>query len=34
LGAFGGKFEEDTNNGFNDYHEETDLIVIAALANY
>ena len=34
LGAFGGKFEEDNNNGFNDYHEETNLIVIAALANY
>ena len=34
AGAFGGKFEEDSNNGFNDYHEETNLLVIAALANY
>lgn len=36
LGAiiFGGKFEEDSNNGFNDYHEETTVFVIAVLANY
>ncbi len=36
MGAmlFGGKFEEDTNNGFNDYHEETEVVVVAVLANY
>lgn len=32
--AFGGKFKEDSNNGFNDYHEETSVFVIAVLANY
>ena len=34
LGGFGGTFQEDSNNGFNDYHEETNIIVVAALANY
>jgi len=34
LAGFGGTFEEDSNNGFNDYHEETDLVVIGAMANY
>ena len=36
LGAlvFGGKFEEDSNNGFNDYHEETSVVVFGAIANY
>ena len=32
--GFGGKFEEDSNNGFNDYHEETNILVIGAMANY
>ena len=34
LTGFGGSFEEDSNNGFNDYHETTDIIVVGAMANY
>jgi len=34
LAIYGGHFEEDSNNGFNDYHEETDILVIAAMVNY
>jgi hypothetical protein len=36
LGAlvFGGTFSEDSNNGFNDYFEETTVIAFAAIANY
>ena len=36
IGAilFGGSFEEDSNNGVHDYHEETDVFVLAVLANY
>jgi len=34
LAGFGGKFEEDLSNGTNDYHEETDILVVAAIANY
>ncbi len=34
LAIFGGHFEEDSNNGFNDYHEETDILVIGAMVNY
>jgi len=34
LALFGGKFEEDSNNGFNDYHEETTVFVIGAMVNY
>ncbi len=32
LAFFGGSFSEDSNNGFNDYHEETDVLVIAGIA--
>lgn len=34
LAVFGGKFEEDSNNGFNDYHEETTIFVVGAIVNY
>ena len=34
LAVFGGKFEEDSNNGFNNYHEETSIFVIGAIVNY
>lgn len=34
LAIFFGSFEEDSNNGFNDYHEVTDVFVVGALANY
>ena len=34
LVGFGNKFTEDSNNGFNDYQEETDVLVIAGIANY
>jgi len=34
LGVFGGSYEETSNNGYNDYTETTDLLVIGALANY
>lgn len=31
---FGGSFKETSNNGFNDYEETTDLLVIGAMANF
>ena len=34
LAFFGGSFEEDSNNGFNDYHEETDILVFGGTVNY
>ncbi len=34
LAVFGGKFEEESSNGYNDYFEETNLLVFGALANY
>jgi hypothetical protein len=34
IAVFGGHFEEDSNNGYNDYHEETDILVVAAMVNY
>lgn len=34
LAVFGGSFSEDSNNGFNDYHEETDVLVVGVVANY
>ncbi len=34
LALFGGKFEEDTDEGIHTYHEETSLFVIGAIANY
>ncbi len=34
LAFFGGSFSEDSNNGFNDYHEETDVFVLGAIVNY
>ena len=36
IGAvfFGGSFSETSNNGFNDYDETTDLVVIGAMANF
>lgn len=34
LAFFGGNFEEDSNNGYNDYHEETKVLVVGAMANY
>ena len=34
LAVFGGSFEEESNNGFNDYFEETNILVIGALVNY
>jgi len=34
LTGFGGSFEETSDNGFNEYVETTDIIVIAAIANY
>jgi hypothetical protein len=41
LAFFGGKFTEDSDNGYepgssayNEYHEETTVVVIAAIANY
>jgi hypothetical protein len=34
LTLFYGSFEEDSNNGFNDYFETTDLFAVAAIANY
>ncbi len=34
LAVFGGKYEETSNNGYNDYFEETKLLVFGALANY
>ena len=33
LAIYGGHVEEDSNNGFNDYHEETEILVIAAMVN-
>ncbi len=34
LVVFGGKFEEESNNGYNDYFEETNILVIGAIVNY
>lgn len=34
LLAFGGSFSEDSNNGFYDYHEKTNLLAIGVMANY
>lgn len=36
LGAvfFGGSYSETSNNGFNDYEETTDLLVVGAMANF
>ena len=34
FSACGGKFEEDSDNGFNEYHEETTILVFGAIANY
>ncbi len=34
FALFGGTFEEDSDNGFNEYHEETTVVVFAAIANY
>jgi hypothetical protein len=34
LAVFGGHFEEESDNGFNVYKEETDILVIGALVNY
>jgi hypothetical protein len=34
LAFFGGSFEEESNNGFNDYFETTDILVIGAIVNY
>ncbi len=34
LTLFAGSFEEDSNNGFNDYYETTDILVGAGMANY
>lgn len=34
LAFFGGSFEEDSSNGVNDYHEETDILVFGGMANY
>ncbi len=34
LVVFGGKFEEESNNGYNDYFEETNVLVIGAIVNY
>ena len=31
---FGGSFEEDSEEGIHTYFEETDIVVVAALANY
>lgn len=34
LTFFGGSFEEDSDNGVNTYHEETDVLVLAGMVNY
>ncbi len=34
LAGFGGKFEEDLSSGIHNYHEETEILVVAAIANY
>jgi hypothetical protein len=34
LAVFGGSFDEESNNGFNNYYEETNILVIGAMANY
>ena len=34
LTLFYGSFDEESNNGFNDYFETTELLVVAAIANY
>jgi hypothetical protein len=34
LAVFGGTFEEESNNGYNDYFEETKILVIGAMVNY
>lgn len=34
LAVFGGKFEETSDNGFNEYTEETTIFVFGALVNY
>jgi hypothetical protein len=34
LAVFGGKFEEESDNGFNTYNETTDILVIGAMVNY
>jgi hypothetical protein len=34
LTLFYGSFEEESNNGFNDYFETTDIFAVAAIANY
>ncbi len=34
LNLFYGSFDEESNNGFNDYFETTDIFVVAAIANY
>lgn len=34
LAFFGGTFEEDSNNGTNDYHEQSDILVVAGIGNY
>jgi len=34
FSIYGGSFEEDSDNGFNDYHEETDVRVFAVMANH
>lgn len=34
ITVFGGKFEEDSEEGGNKYHEETDIFVVAVMANY
>jgi hypothetical protein len=34
LAAYGGSFEEASNNGYNDYYEKTDVFALGAVANY
>ncbi len=34
LAVYGGTFEEESDNGFNDYFEETKVLVIGVVANY
>jgi len=34
LAVFGGTFEEESDNGFNIYNEETRILVVGALVNY
>jgi hypothetical protein len=34
LAVYGGSFEEESDNGFNVYKEETSILVVGAIANY